>query len=517
MNQPTAPSLNSSTNSADPADGVYAAIDLGSNSFHMLVARHVDGTLQVIDRLREMVRLADAITDDGRLDDLGANRAIDCLMRFGERLRGLEASQVRAVGTNTLRRVGQTDGFLYRAEDALGFPIEVIGGHEEARLIYLGVSEDFGDARQKQLVIDIGGGSTEFIIGQGEETYQLESLEAGCVGITRRFFANGQYNRKSWEKARISVELKIAQIQAQYTATGWDTCIGSSGSFKAIAKVTQAMGLRASGIDLAAIETLREKLLEAGNLDKLDLPDLSSQRKPVFAGGLLVAEAAFRSLGIQSMQVSRSALREGLLRDMIGRSEDHDRRDLTVRQFIERWSLDGEQIKRVTESAAEILAQIEPHHRLNEQAEDWLRWALELHEIGLVISHEGHRKHGAYLLRHASMSGFSLLDQQVISFLVGNQRRRIDQFALDSLPQRLRPTLLVLLLVLRLSIIFNRARQHQSINGLTFTRLSAHGADLNFPRKNLQGAPLTQAELQREQHYFQRIGFTLEVAGLRRR
>lgn len=505
------PSSNSSSHSS--TEPVYAAIDLGSNSFHMIVVRRAEAGLQVIDRLREMVRLADAIDDDGRLDTEATERAIECLRRFGERLRGLKASHVRAVGTNTLRRIGENNDFQSRAEDALGLPIEVIAGYEEARLIYLGVAEDFGNSAQRQLVIDIGGGSTEFIIGQGEETLQLESLEAGCVRVSRRFFPDGQYTEKAYQKALLSVQLKVAQIESQYRDTGWQLCIGSSGTFKAIAKVAAAMGLREVGLDLAAIEEIRRQALQAGTEKKLDLPALSSQRRPVFVGGLVVAEAVFRQLQIEQMEISRAALREGLIRDMMGRSEDHDRRDLTVEQFLQRWGVDRAQAARVQATADSLLAPWLGDPRLDEQALDWLRWAIALHEIGLIIAHDGHRKHGAYLVRNASMSGFSQLDQKMVATLIGNQRRRIDKASMTALG-RYQSVATFLLLVLRLAVLLNRSRQSVDISAVRLSHASDERACLQLPDSLLDDSPLTQAALQRECHYWRKCDFDLAIPGL---
>ena len=312
LTSPTSPPLQ---------DGdLLAAIDLGSNSFHMVVARSMLGQLRVVDRLRETVRMADGLDGKGGLSAAARQRALDCLSRFGQRIRDIPAARVRALATNTVRQLREPQEFLAAAEAALGKPIEVVSGREEARLIYLGVAHaQPPKANQRRLVIDIGGGSTEFIIGRGFETLERESLQAGCIASTRRFFPGGKLSRKRWKEALTEIGAEFQQFAGLYRSLGWQEAIGSSGTNKAIGEICAAMKLTKGAVTAEALPQVRDKLLQADRIEDIDLPGLSSDRRPIIAGGVLVLEAAFEALELQRLMVSKAAMREGILFDMLGK------------------------------------------------------------------------------------------------------------------------------------------------------------------------------------------------------
>lgn len=279
---------------------LLAAVDLGSNSFHMVVARYVLGQLRIVDRLRETVRLAEGLDAGGGLSLAARQRALECLARFGQRIRDIPAPQVRAVATNTVRNLADPQSFLVAAEDALGHAIEIVSGREEARLIYLGVAHaQPAKPGQLRLVIDIGGGSTECIIGSGFEAIERESLQVGCVATTRRFFGNGKLSRKRWKEALTEVTAEFQQFANAYRTLGWHEALGSSGTNKAIGEICAAMKLTKGAITAEALPQVRDRLLEAERIEDIDLPGLSSERRPIIAGGLLVLEAAFEALGLK--------------------------------------------------------------------------------------------------------------------------------------------------------------------------------------------------------------------------
>jgi len=339
-------------------DEPLAAVDLGSNSFHMIVARFTDGGLQVIDRLRDPVRMAAGLTPDGQLTPEMRERTLTCLSRFGQRLRGIKRSRIRAVATNTVRQLRSPRAFLLTAETALGAPIEVVSGREEARLIYLGVAHGLNDPRQRQLVIDVGGGSTELIIGQGFETLETESLQMGCVATTKRFFADGRITRKRWQDAQLQLPIEFAPIVTAYKARGWKRVIGSSGTIKAISSILHAFGGREREIAREGLIDLIDRLIEIGMISKVRLPGLSEDRRPVFLGGVAALWACFEALDLDTLRVSDYAMREGLLYDTLGRFHQQDPRVRSIRALAKRYSVDQSQALRVQHTALKLFDQI---------------------------------------------------------------------------------------------------------------------------------------------------------------
>jgi exopolyphosphatase/guanosine-5'-triphosphate,3'-diphosphate pyrophosphatase len=486
-----------------------AAVDLGSNSFHLIVAKIDNGQLQIIDRIKEMVRLGAGLTKQKQLTDEAQERALECLSRFGQRLRDLPRNAVRAVGTNTLRQVRDNGSFLHEAERALGHPIEIIAGREEARLVYLGVAHGLAAGDEKRLVVDIGGGSTELIIGQGMSPNKRESLFMGCVSFSRRFFPDGSVTRQTMDAAIIAARLEIRPVQTFYNSSHWQLAVGSSGTIRAIRDVVQAAGWSEQGISRKSLKKLRRALVDAGHMDLVQLEALSDNRRPVFAGGVAVLSAVFKALEIEQMRVSDLALREGLLFELLGSIQHHDSRDRTVTTLVQRYDLDEAQGARVAATALDLLRQVREHWGLREtENKQLLQWAARLHEIGLAISHSGYHKHGAYILANADLAGFSRQSQGLLSILVRAHRRKFPLALFNELGKETRKATQRLAILLRLAVLLHRGRDDQDP---TTVGILAKGENiaLSFPRNWLEAHPLTEAELEREAGYLKAGGYFL--------
>jgi len=493
-----------------PDTGGIAAIDLGSNSFHMIVARIVDGELQVIDKDREMVRLAAGLNEDMELDAGARERALNCLRRFGERLSAVPQGSVRAVGTNTLRQARDSAAFIREAEAALGHPIQVIAGREEARLIYLGVSHSTPSDGGQRLVIDIGGGSTEFIIGEGFTTRHRESLRMGCVSYSRRFFPDGEITRKALRKAELSAHLELLSIAGRYRDIGWREAIGASGTIKAVAEVLQTNGWSERGITLDSLYRLRKALLKKGHSDRLDLPGLNPQRAPVFVGGVAVLTAAFEALEIDEMNVSDGALREGLLYDMLGRIRHEDVRDRSITQIQERYQVDREHAARVETTARDCLEQMAAFCGLpGDEHFQLLGWAARLHEVGLAISHSGYHRHGAYLVANFDMTGFSRQEQDILAALILMHRRKLRMEGLDGLENP--EVVWRLAILLRLSVLLHHNRSNKPLPAFTIGYTpQKRRFKVCFPDDWLEQHPLIRADLKAEAALLKAAGLKLK-------
>ncbi|MEJ2514997.1 MAG: exopolyphosphatase [Gammaproteobacteria bacterium] len=491
--------------------GVIAAVDLGSNSFHMVVARMSDGQLAIVDRIREMVRLGAGVDDRGRIDDEAAARALECLARFSERLGALEADQVRAVGTNTLRRARRATGFLRDAETALGHPIEVISGVEEARLIYLGAAHSLPAQPGRRLVADIGGGSTELIIGEGYDALRLESLYMGCVSASQAFFADGEISEERFREARLFASQELEPVRRAFLREGWEEAVGTSGTIRATARVLRRTEGGGGEITPEGLETLQARLISAGHVEKLDLDGLSSQRAPVFPGGVAILAEIFAALDIRRMQGADGALREGLLYDLVGRLSDEDARDRSVRAFQRRFHVDLAQADRVRATAATLLAQVGNNWNLEDPAcFDLLDWAAQLHEVGLDIAHSHHHKHAAYLVRNADLAGFSVDEQRRLAVLVGGHRRKVRRRDLEGFDSPWDRRLPYLLCLLRVAVVLNRSRTDEPLPPME-SRGTKHKLKLRFPEGWLEAHPLSLADLETEAGYLSSIGLKLSL------
>ena len=488
-----------------------AAIDIGSNSFHMVVARYVLGQLRIVDRIKETVRLAEGLDGSGGLEPEVIARALECLSRFGQRIRTIPPQHVRAIATNTVRALKSPQTFLLPAEKALGHGIEVVAGREEARLIYLGVANGQPPREKRRLVMDIGGGSTEFIIGEGFEALERESLQMGCVGTTQRFFADGTLSKKRWKEALTEITAEFQQFSAAYRQRGWQEVFGASGTIKAIGEICTEMKLTQNIITEAALKEVREQLLQFDKIDNVKLPGLSADRRPVIAGGLLILEAAFTELGIKRMHISDDALREGVLYDMIGRRSERDPREASIQALCARYAVDIPQATRVEKTALKLF---------NDVAEDWLLdseefrllgWAARLHEMGLAIAHSQYHTHGAYLIEYSDAAGFSKTEQQFLAALIRNQRRGFNNKSIQALPDRLAKSAQRCAILLRIAVLLHRSHERDAVPEPKL-QVTGNNLKLKLEKTWLKAHPLTQSDLEAEQEYLDAIDYALTIA-----
>jgi exopolyphosphatase / guanosine-5'-triphosphate,3'-diphosphate pyrophosphatase len=488
-----------------------AAIDLGSNSFHMVVARIEDGHIHILDNLKEMVRLGAGLDENGRLSKESQTRALCCLERFGERVNDFPQGSVAAVGTNTLRQAKNSRLFLQNASEVLGHPISVIGGKEEARLVYLGVSHSLVAEDGKRFVMDIGGGSTELIIGEDFEPLHLRSLNMGCVSMSREFFQNGKLNKKYWKMAGIASHLELRPVRRYFQKIDWSSATGASGTIKAVARVVSGLGLESYNITLNSLYRIREIMIEAEHLHNLDLPGLKSDRQPVFAGGLAILIATFEALRIETMQVSEGALREGLLYERLGRIQSEDTRLKTVSSVQQRFQISKKHARRVSKTAHRLLTACEKSWNLRLEDAELLHWASSLHEIGLAVSLSGYQKHGAYLLDNADLPGFSFEEQDWMSVLVRCHRKKISTKLFRDLSKKNQQTALRLVVLLRLATLLHRSRKEETavIEKVT---ANENSLTLQFAKDELINHPLQLASLEQEANYLQNVDFELRFS-----
>jgi exopolyphosphatase/guanosine-5'-triphosphate,3'-diphosphate pyrophosphatase len=486
---------------------LVAAVDLGSNSFRLQVGRVVDDQIYPLDSLKEPVRLAAGLTPQKSLDGPSQLRALEALARFGERLRGFDAGAVRAVATNALRVAKNAPQFLAQAEAALGFPIEIIAGREEARLIYLGVAHSLANPRTQQLVVDIGGGSTEFIIGRDIEPIELESLYMGCVGFSLQYFPKGRIEKPGMKAAELAARKELQAIVRQYKKTGWEEAVGSSGTAKALADILEMNGLSEGGITRDGLERLRAHLLHAGDLGKLTLQGLRPDRIPVLPGGLAIMLAVFKEFGLERMTFSEGALRLGVLYDLLGRYHHQDLRNATVQQFMRRYQVDANQAARVAATARGFLLQLLPEALAEEQPDaQVLDWAALMHEIGISVAHSSYHKHSAYILANADMPGFSKMDQARLSRIVLAHRgklERVQEIMPDSADW-------MLIFSLRLAVLLHRSRDDAPLPAIGVKR-NERGFAVGVDPHWLAASPLSAAALEEEGRQWAGLGMEIRI------
>jgi exopolyphosphatase/guanosine-5'-triphosphate,3'-diphosphate pyrophosphatase len=490
--------------SSDP----FAAVDLGSNSFHLVVARLVGGEIATLDRDREMVSLAAGLGPRGGLAQDARQRALECLRRFGQRLRGLPPSNVRAVGTNTLRRARDREKFVAEAEEALGHTIEVISGIEEARLIYLGVARSVGDEVRRRLVLDIGGGSTEVILGERSRPLAMESLYIGSVAISATHFSGGKVSKDGWRKALLAARQELEPLGARFRRGRWEAATGSSGTVRSVARVLASAGWSEGDVTAPALGQLRDHLLESGDVRSLEAIGMSPERAPIFAGGFAILAAAFEALDIDRMTVADGALREGVLYDLLGRIHHEDTRSRTVQALMDRYHVDREHAERVEATARRLLEQVAEEWKLaGEESTRALSWAALLHEIGLDIAHGHYHKHGAYVIENADLPGFGLAEQALIATLVRAHRRKLPIELFEGKPR----SWLRLAVLLRIAAALHRSRAETLPTPELSLPDGKRSLALRFPPGWLEEHPLTAADLELETGYLEPAGLALDV------
>lgn len=492
-----------------PGPQRLAAIDLGSNSFHLLVANYHAGELQVVAKLGEKVQLAAGLDDHDRLSEDAMGRALACLARFAPFIDDIPLSHLRVVGTNALRAAVNSQTLIERAEALLGHGIEIIAGREEARLIYLGAAHALADVHGRRLIVDIGGGSTELIIGENFEPLALESLHMGCVAFTKQFFADGEITEKRFRQAELAAMSELANIRRHYLELGWVDPVGSSGTIKAAAAVLAASGESPEGvIERRGLLALRKRLMKCKRLDKVAMDGLKEDRATVFPAGIAILCAIFEAFDLEYMRYSDGALREGVLYDLAGRNTAEDSRLQTLGTLRRRYGVDAHQADNVAATAREALSQVQATWRVDDDHGQFLDWAGQLHEIGLAISHSQFHRHGAYLLENSDLPGFSRPEQQALAFLVRAHRRKFPAKEFDALPTN-RTTLGRLARLLRLAVILNHSRPEQPVRDF---QLRAIGDALHLTlTRTLSDQALLINDLEQEAEYQRAAGFRLSV------
>ncbi len=490
---------------------LIAAIDLGSNSFHMVVARFIHGEVRVISKMGEKVQLGAGLDKNNRLTDEVQSRALDCLRRFAQKLKTIPDSRVRVVGTNTLRAAKNAKEFQAEARKILGVPIEVIAGREEARLVYLGVSHTLADDSGRRLVVDIGGGSTEFIIGERFETKELESLHMGCVSYSRAFFSSGKITESAFDKAVNAAAREILYIKEQFNRSGWQEAVGSSGTFKSIYRTLIDNGICSNSITRQGLTALRKRVIELGDIRGLEKLGVKKERQTTFVGGLAIVCACFSVLSIDEMHYSEGALREGVMYDLLGRIRHEDVRERTIQALAERYYVDQVHSQAVERSANLCLFQVKNQWGLIAPFyTDLLRWAARLHEIGLAISHSQYHKHGAYLIEHSDLPGFSKQVQKSLSLLVRGHRRRLTPDIFDGLTRDEAEPLVRLCILLRLAVILLHGRSGEIVDQFSLD-VKDKTLTLTFDRDWLKKNPLTLTDLELEADYLSKMDYELVV------
>ncbi len=489
-----------------------ASIDLGSNSFHMVVGRTLYGEIRTLDKLGEKVQLAAGLDDKNYLSEESQERALECLRRFAQRLQGIPPNAIQVVGTNALRVAKNAREFTRKAEQILGAPVDIIAGREEARLIYLGVAHTLADDAGRKLVIDIGGGSTEFIIGERFETRELESLHMGCVSFRERYFKNGEITEQGMQQAITHASRELLNIKYRFQTLGWQTSIGSSGSIKAIAHVIENLGLSQDGITAQALNQLKAHVISLGHIDQLQDIGVKKDRLSIFPPGLAILCACFDVLAIDIMSFADGALREGLLYDMIGRIQHEDVRERTITALQERYYVDIPHAQNVERTAMYAFRQVQHFWGLNADFfADLLRWSSRLHEIGLAISHTQYHKHGAYLIKYSDLSGFSNQLQQAIATLIRSHRRKLNDEIFSNYSEEQAKPLIRLSILLRLAITLNRSRSTGQHTNFTISA-DSQALSIEFDQGWLEQHPLTRADLENEAEQLSAIGYKLSIS-----
>ena len=494
---------------ASTADSI-AVLDMGSNSFHLVVARAEHGEIRTLQRLREGVRLGEGLNESGCLSAAAQQRGLACLKQFSQRLEGFPPVSVVALATHAIRIASNSQDFLCQAEEVLGFPIQVISGVEEARLIYLGVAHALPSDPRRRLVVDIGGGSTELIIGDQFDALLMESLVMGCVVYMDRFFPNGTLSRQNFQNAFNHASNEILRVSKRYRKKGWTSCHGASGTVRAVAQACQQV-CGQEVITKPALQRLRAKILESSNTREIDVDWLSSARRDNFIAGLAILTAIFDVLKVDEMRYSSGALREGALYDLVGRSEHEDVCLRSVQSMQGRFNVDLAQAARVSTCVKQLFEQIGDDWALSQA--DWirLRWAAELHEVGLTISHVQFHKHGEYILNSADMPGFTRQQQQGMAFLVRGQRRRLRPQLLKGFSAKDQSSLLRLCVLLRLAVLLNRGRGDSQAPELALKMQRSDGLRLKLKHENFDDYPLLLSELQAEVGRLGYAGFQLSL------
>lgn len=486
-----------------------AALDLGSNSFHLVVAGLNQDEVRIKDKISEKVQLGAGIGPDNCISEEAQDRALECLKRYAERMQGIPKENVRIVGTNALRQAKNSKPFLSEAERILGYKIDIIGGKEEARLIYLGVSHSLADEGESRLVVDIGGGSTEFIIGKQFEAQLTESLHMGCVSYAKRFFSDG-ITMDAFNRATLAARQQLIAIHKDLIKQGWQASVGASGTIRAIINLLHFQGKVEDEVSLMQLYDLREQLLAFDNRFDVKLDGLSEKRGPVLPSGLAILIGIFEALNIKTMEYSTGALREGLLYDMLGRIEHEDVRDRTVQALLERYHVNHSRAHRVKKTAKMLLELLGEATLEHAEMDHYLDWSADLYQIGMSVSRTDYQDHGAYLIRYSDLPGFTRRQQAFLAALVGNHRKFYTRLKQSSALYYLRKDYKVLSVCLRLALIFQRGYSEYKVNIESFTQ-DKRGFLLKLEDGWRDNNKLLETDIEQEREYLKQVNIHLLV------
>lgn len=483
-----------------PRPSEFAVIDLGSNSFHMVIARVVDGAIQILGRLKQRVCLADGLDDDNVLSEEAIRRGLHSLALFAERLQGYCSTNVTLVGTHTFRQAINAREFLQRASSVIPYPIEIISGHEEARLIFMGV-EHTQPERGRKLVIDIGGGSTELIIGENFIPELIESRRMGCISFARLYFPQDLITKENFNRARLAAAQKLETLSWQFRLSGWESALGASGTIRAACEVLIAMGEKKQLITSEHLKSLYDAVIRFDSFQTLSLPGLSEERKMAFVPGLAILSGIFDALPIRELHLSCGALREGVLYEMEGRFGHQDIRSRTAESLASHYNIDTDQARRVRETTEQLYLQWQQQNAklANPQLAALLEWASMLHEVGLTINQSGMQRHSAYILQHTDLPGFNQEQQRLLATLVRYQRKSIK---VDDMPRFTlfrKKQLLPMIFLLRLGALLNNQRQATTRPDSLLLETNEGHWTLTFPDGYFSQNTLVKLDLQREQ------------------
>lgn len=493
-----------------PDGSLLAAVDLGSNSFHLLIAKIEHGELRPVEALAEKVQLGAGL-EDGLLSNEAIERGLDCLSRFAQLLGSMEIKRVRVVGTNALRQAKNRKAFTAPAKRILGTRVDVVYGLEEARLVYLGVAHALADDAQSRLVIDIGGGSTEFIIGQRFEPQFMESLQMGCVSFGKTFFPKGKITRDNYRNAYDQARAQVFPIRHRFQSSYWAECVGSSGTVQAIETILTQNGWGQGGISRQGLATLEKALLKFKLMEDIQLEGLAAQRRSVILPGVAIARALFDVLNIDHMRTSKGALREGVIYDLMGRLSHEDVRERTVNALMQRYSVDADTAAIVERRARTLYQATRLSWKLT--SDDWelLHWLSRTHEIGMAIAHKHFNRHTAYLLRNADLPGFSHDEQELLSILALGHRGKLGaDFTAATMDADL-SRIVYLLTIARLASCFKYVEKLEQLPDFSIVA-KEKSLSLGFPNGWLEEHPLTARELENERAVLGKVGLKLSLS-----
>ncbi|MCW8090867.1 Ppx/GppA phosphatase family protein [Alteromonas sp. ASW11-130] len=485
----------------------YAAIDLGSNSFHMVVVHVVNGNVQIVGKIKQKVRLAAGLDDNMTLSLESMERGWKCLESFAERLEDIPASNVKAVATATLRLASNAHEFVKRAEEILGLHLDVISGEEEARQIYLGVA--YTSANQgNSLVVDIGGASTEIILGNDLQPIHCVSTDMGCVTFMERYFPGGNITQSAFENAQDAANRLLDEWVDSFLCFDWHNCLGASGTPQAIVEILVKQGI-SDAIRLTYLYHLRQQCIDCASVKTLNIEGLEESRKAIFPSGLAILITLFERLRIDTMNIAGGALREGLIYGMLDNMQENDRRQQTLNQVVLRYHIDQHHAELVKNLALKLCHQLCAQQNIcHIDTEAVLGAAAILHETGLHIEYKKHHRHGAYILNHIELPGFTRLQRAAIRDLVSAHRMPIETRVFEGYHVDIQPMLIGMLRVLRIAVVLCLRRQNKHIPNVELV-VDNHDWTLCFPKEWLNHHPLIKAELANERWLQHKAGWTL--------